>query len=80
MSVADNVVEALEEYAAELELGERIMVTVVEKCSCNPAGTNPEKRALPFSGRAQCHVCNDRGWNFTTKTYLPPLETDVSER
>lgn len=65
MDLGEKVIERLEEFAEQLQRGERIMVTTLEQCGCGEGGE-------PWENCAGCH---GTGFIRTVKNFLPGDET-----
>ncbi len=64
MNLEERVTDALQELGEELEHGERIMVSTIEKCGCDPA--DPDTIGLG----TKCHICNGSGYVVSAKTWI----------
>jgi len=64
MDIGEQIVESLEEFAEQLRSGERIMVTTLERCGCDPE--YPES----LGQATKCHICGGKGFIRHAKTWL----------
>jgi hypothetical protein len=68
VSIGEEIIEGLTEFRDQLKRGERIVVTQISRCDCNPGNVT---RAGFDTGNPQCHLCGGRGWLTTAKTLFP---------
>ena len=63
MDIEQKLIERLEEFAKQLESGERINVTTAMRCGCDP-------KDPPTIGKGTvCHICNGRGFVVDSHTW-----------
>lgn len=69
MTLGEKIIAALEEFRDDLQTGERITVSTIERCGCDSGRMSKHQQ--------RCHICGGKGFIVDGKSFLPVERKDV---